>query len=91
MLRLTSFYSSTFYWIQAIQIGALTLKHRSNDTQKQRIICFIGSTVVEDVETLKILAKKLKKNAIAVDVVCYGDISTEQTEKLQTFVTTLTN
>lgn len=40
---------------------------------------------------MKILAKKLKKNAIAVDVVCYGDISTEQTEKLQTFVTTLTN
>lgn len=40
---------------------------------------------------MKILAKKLKKNAIAVDVVCYGDISAEQTEKLQTFVTTLTN
>ena len=91
MFRVTSFHSSTFYHIQAIQIGALTLKHRSNDTQKQRIICFIGSTVAEDVETLKILAKKLKKNMIAVDVVCYGDTSAEQTDKLQTFVTTLTN
>jgi predicted nucleotidyltransferase len=29
----------------------------------------------EDLETLKILGKKLKKNNIAVDLVCFGDVS----------------
>ena len=70
-----SSFSGKQFFIQAIQIGALSLKHRSNDTQKQRMVCFIGSTIKEDVETLKILAKKLKKNSVAVDIVCFGDCS----------------
>ena len=77
--------------MQAIQIGALSLKHRSNETQKPRMVCFVGSTIKEDVETLKILAKKLKKNAVAVDVVCFGDCSEEQINKAQTFVNTVQN
>ena len=60
---------------QALQIGQLALKHRSNDTQKQRMICLVGSTIAEDAETLKIFAKKLKKNNVAVDLVCFGDCS----------------
>lgn len=75
MLRRTALHSGTSLIIKAIQIGALSLKHRSNETQKQRMICFIGSTIAEDVETLKILAKKLKKNAVAVDIICFGDCS----------------
>ena len=53
------------------------------------MVCFVGSTITEDVETLKIHAKKLKKNMIAVDVVCFGDCSEEQVNKLQAFITTL--
>jgi 26S proteasome regulatory subunit N10 len=45
------------------------------------MICLIGSTISEDVETLKILAKKLKKNNVAVDLVVFGDVSGEQTSK----------
>ena len=45
------------------------------------MVCFIGSTIEEDVETLKILGKKLKKNQIAVDLVCFGDCSDEQKNK----------
>jgi len=45
------------------------------------MICFIGSTITEDVETLKILAKKLKKNNVAVDLVVFGDVTEEQTAK----------
>jgi len=70
------------HFSQAIQIGALSLKHRSNDTQKPRMVCFVGSTIREDIETLKILAKKLKKNAVAVDIVCFGDVSEEQINKV---------
>lgn len=55
------------------------------------MICFVGSTIKEDVETLKILAKKLKKNAVAVDIVCFGDCSEEQVNKVQTFVNTVQN
>ena len=77
--------------MKAIQIGALSLKHRSNDTQKPRMVCFVGSTISEDVETLKILAKKLKKNGVAVDIVCFGDVSEEQINKVQTFVSTIQN
>ena len=64
-----------FLKIQALQIGSLALKHRANETQKQRIICFVASTIVEDVDTLKIFAKKLKKNGVAVDIICFGDVS----------------
>lgn len=71
---------------QALQIGALALKHRSNDTQKQRLVCFIGSTIVEDADTLKIFAKKLKKNGISVDLVCFGDCSNEQKAKVEVFM-----
>ena len=55
------------------------------------MVCFVGSTIKEDIETLKILAKKLKKNGVAVDLVCFGDVSEEQIEKVQTFVSTIQN
>jgi 26S proteasome regulatory subunit N10 len=55
------------------------------------MVCFVGSTIQEDIETLKILAKKLKKNAVAVDIVCFGDVSEEQINKVQTFVSTIQN
>lgn len=55
------------------------------------MVCFVGSTIREDIETLKILAKKLKKNAVAVDIVCFGDVSEEQINKVQTFVSTIQN
>lgn len=82
MFRPAALHSGISFLIKAIQIGALSLKHRSNETQKQRLICFIGSTITEDVETLKILAKKLKKNGVAVDVICFGDTSEEQVAKV---------
>jgi 26S proteasome regulatory subunit N10 len=67
-------------------VGALALKHRINETQKQRIICFVGSTIAEDAETLKIIAKKMKKNGIAVDLICFGDVSDEQKNKVEAFM-----
>ncbi len=72
-----------------MQIGSLALKHRANETQKQRIICFVASTIAEDVDTLKIFAKKLKKNGVAVDIICFGDVTAEQRNKVDTFITTV--
>lgn len=69
--------------IQALQTAALALKHRLNPILSQRIICFVASTIVENVEELKIICKKLKKNNIALDIIAIGDLSQQQRDKLQ--------
>ena len=59
-----------------IQVAQLALKHRQNKNLRQRIILFLGSPPegkdVDD-KNLTRLAKKLKKNNIALDVVAFGD------------------
>ncbi|KAF8941527.1 hypothetical protein BGZ58_006930 [Dissophora ornata] len=74
----------------SVQIAQLALKHRQNKNQRQRIIVFVGSPVEEDEKTLVKLAKKLKKNSIAVDVVNFGE-EAENTTKLEAFVTAVNN
>ncbi|KAG6845849.1 hypothetical protein H0H87_002540 [Tephrocybe sp. NHM501043] len=60
----------------AIAIAQLALKHRENKNLRQRIIVFVASPLegqAADEKAMIKLAKKLKKNNVAVDVVCYGD------------------
>jgi len=67
----------------AIAIAQLALKHRENKNLRQRIIVFAGSPLVgqgADEKSMIKLAKKLKKNNVAVDVVCFGDGIEETTE-----------
>ncbi|KAF4602556.1 hypothetical protein EYR40_005769 [Pleurotus pulmonarius] len=67
----------------AIAIAQLALKHRENKNLRQRIIVFVGSPLegqAADEKAMVKLAKKLKKNNIAVDVVCFGDGIEETTE-----------
>jgi len=68
-----------------IQIAGLALKHRQNKTQRQRIIVFSCSPIPEDEKTLIKLAKKMKKNAVSIDFVCFGEIEDDVTKKLQAF------
>ena len=68
----------------SIQIAQLTLKHRENKNQRQRIVVFIGSPIVEDVDALVKLGKKLKKNNVSVDVVSFG-CDEENKDKLEAF------
>ncbi|KAF5389405.1 hypothetical protein D9757_004398 [Collybiopsis confluens] len=79
----------------AIAVAQLALKHRENKNLRQRIIVFIGSPLegpAADEKGMVKLAKKLKKNNVAVDVVCFGDgieePASEQEDKsvLKTFV-----
>lgn len=69
--------------MQALQTSALALKHRANPNLSQRIICFIASTISQSIEELKIIAKKLKKNNISLDLIAIGDLSEQQREKIQ--------
>jgi 26S proteasome regulatory subunit N10 len=65
----------------AIQIAQLALKHRKNKSGVQRIIVFAGSPVKESKEAMQKLGKQLKKNSVAIDVICIGE-SEENNEKL---------
>ncbi|KAI6105084.1 hypothetical protein EDD17DRAFT_1881050 [Pisolithus thermaeus] len=60
----------------AVNIAQLALKHRENKNLRQRIIVFVGSplqgTAGDEREMVK-LAKKLKKNNVAVDLIVFGD------------------
>lgn len=60
----------------AVAIAQLALKHRQNKNLRQRIIVFVASPLAgpgADEKALVRLAKKLKKNNVAVDVVAFGD------------------
>lgn len=62
----------------------MALKHRQNKNQQQRIIIFVGSPVKSNTDELVRLAKKLKKNNVAVDIINFGEA--ENTEKLEAFI-----
>ncbi|WIA31508.1 hypothetical protein OEZ86_002401 [Tetradesmus obliquus] len=68
----------------SVQIAQLALKHRQNKNQRQRIVIFAGSPVREDKDMLVKIAKKLKKNNVAVDVVSFGH-EADNEEKLAAF------
>ncbi|SCV99332.1 LAFE_0A00826g1_1 [Lachancea fermentati] len=74
----------------AIQIAALTLKHRQNKVQHQRIVAFVCSPVSDNKEDLLKLAKKLKKNRIAVDIVNFGETAAN-TGILEEFIQAVNN
>lgn len=58
---------------RAIKIAQLSLKHRQNKNQKQRIVVFVGSPIegLEDKDMAK-LGKQLRKNDVAIDVISFG-------------------
>ena len=57
----------------ALAVAQLALKHRENKNLRQRIIVFVASPPETDQDTMVKLAKKLKKNNVAVDIVAFGD------------------
>ena len=56
-----------------IQVAQLSLKHRQNKNQRQRIIVFVGSPIAEEEAALVKLGKKLKKNSVAMDIINFGE------------------
>lgn len=71
-----------------IQVAQLALKHRQNKNQRQRIIVFVGSPIEADEKTLVKLAKKMKKNSVAVDIINFGE-EAENAAKLNAFINTV--
>lgn len=75
----------SLHFATGIQVAALALKHRQNKVQHQRIVAFVGSPIQESEKELEKLAKKMKKNNIAIDLINYGEESIN-TSKLEKFV-----
>ncbi|CAL8098422.1 unnamed protein product [Calicophoron daubneyi] len=72
----------------SIQIAHLALRHRQLRHQKMRIVCFIGSPIIDDEKAMTKLAKRLKKENVSVDIVNFGENEANQ-KKLSEFVDTL--
>ena len=77
-------------FVTALNIATLTLKHRQNKNQKQRIIMFVGSPIKHSAEEMVIVGKKLKKYNIAVDIVSFGNLN-ENRDRLDQFLKAVNN
>ncbi|CAO0797276.1 unnamed protein product [Mucor circinelloides] len=77
-------------FLTSVQIASLALKHRQNRNQRQRIIVFVGSPLESDEKALVKLAKKLKKNNVAVDIINFGQ-EAENTSRLEAFINNVNN
>lgn len=67
---------------RGIQTAQLSLKHRQNKNQKQRIIAFVSSPVTAGDKELETLGKNLKKNNVSLDLISIGEVE-ENTAKLE--------
>ncbi|KAI5969456.1 RPN10 [Candida margitis] len=78
------------HFSNGVEVAALALKHRQNKVQHQRIIIFVGSPIKEEDKELEKLAKKMKKNNVAVDIINFGEENVN-TSKLEKFHSTVNN
>jgi 26S proteasome regulatory subunit N10 len=77
-------------FMTAMNIATLTLKHRQNKNQKQRIILFVGSPIRHNPEDMVQLGRKLKKYNIAVDIISFGNVD-ENRDALKGFLDAVNN
>ncbi|OEH77065.1 ubiquitin interaction motif family protein [Cyclospora cayetanensis] len=61
-------------FIRGILVAQLALKRRMNKTQRQRILLFVGSPVMASEKQLVQVGRQLKKNNIALDIVCLANV-----------------
>lgn len=53
-------------------MSQLSLKHRSNKSQRQRIIIFVGHPLKEEESLFEELGVRMKRNNVAVDVINFA-------------------
>jgi len=68
-----------------VKVAQLSLKHRQNKSQRQRIIIFVGHPLQEDEATFEELGVRMKRNNVAVDVINFAHPENEA--KLRAMVT----
>jgi 26S proteasome regulatory subunit N10 len=83
-------------FVGALKTAQLALKNRPNKSQKQRVVMFAGSPVLDDIKEMTKLGKQFKKNNVAVDIINFGTENgagqkTENPEKLEALVQAANN
>jgi len=73
----------------AVDIASLALKHRCNKNQRQRLVVMVASPLKETEQDLKNVAKKARRNNIAIDIINLGEPGNR--EKLESFVAAVNN
>jgi len=56
-----------------VKVAQLSLKHRMNKSQRQRIIIFVGHPIHEEEAELEELGKRLRKNNVAIDIISFAN------------------
>ena len=74
------------HMLTAIKIAQLSLKHRKNKSQRQRIIIFVGHPLVGSEEDFEDVGMRLKKNNVSIDVINFAN--PDNVSRLQTLVNT---
>eukprot|EP00118_Oscarella_pearsei_P002420 m.10521 g.10521 ORF g.10521 m.10521 type:complete len:409 (+) comp22390_c0_seq2:128-1354(+) len=74
--------------VTGIRVAQLALKHRQTKNHKQRLVLFVGSPIQNSDKELTTVAKRLKKEKVAVDVISFGE-DVANSEKLTLFVNTV--
>lgn len=75
-------------FLNGLRVAHLALKHRQSKNHKCRIVAFVGSPITEEDKEITKVAKRLKKEKVAVDVISFGEQNVN-TEKLTGFINTL--
>jgi len=57
------------HFARSLQIAQLALKHRVNKNQHERLIVFIASEIRDTPEDLFVVARNLRRNGVALDIV----------------------
>ena len=70
--------------LKAIKIAQLSLKHRQNKAQRQRIIVFVGHPLDGNEEDFEDVGMRLKKNNVSIDVINFAH--PDNVSRLQTLV-----
>jgi len=73
----------------AVKVAQLSLKHRQNKSQRQRVIIFVGHPLNEEIAECEDLGKRLKRNNVAIDVINFAH--PENVPKLQALVNCANN
>ena len=63
---------NTCHFNAGLLIAALALSHRTNPRAEKRIVVFVGTPLHESEKELEQLAKRLRKDDVAVDVIAFG-------------------
>ena len=72
--------------LTAIKIAQLSLKHRKNKSQRQRIIVFVGHPLRGTEEDFEDVGLRLKKNNVSIDIINFAN--PDNVSRLQTLVNT---